>query len=204
MNNIITKFLSGAVGGAFDSAISSFPGVNIVWGALKGGVSNIRVKRAEEFIIFIQNEFNLDCFNDDYFVDGLAITFESFLKQRSDYKRKIIKNIFLGFSFNEDKEDFELERMYDIVNRISKKQIDLFTDLKNKNEIIISWKEFNEIKDYIENYDDYKYLEFLGLVGISQKIEISTMIGGSQLKEEEHVFISDFGDNFITFILKDD
>jgi hypothetical protein len=201
MDNKLTKFLSGALGGAFDATMSSFPGIAIAWGALKGGVSNIRTKRAEDFILFIQNNFNLNYFNDENFIDGLAITFDSFLKQRNKNKREIIKNIFLGFSGSENKEEFEIERMYDIVYRISEKQIRLFIEIKKQKKIVILSQEYGEIKNYNENYDEYKYLEFLGLVAINQEKNIKTMYGGSQIKEEEEVFITDFGSNFIRFIL---
>ena len=61
-------------------------------------------------------------------------------------------------------------------------------------------KSFNETSSYNENYDDYKYLEFLGLVRISYNREIQARYGGSTLKEEESVFVTDFGEEFIKYI----
>jgi len=200
MNNKVDKFLSGAIGGAFDATVSLFPGINIIWSAFKGGVSNIRTKRLEEFIYYIYDIVNLNSLNNESFVDGLAITFESFLKQRSEHKRTIIKNIFLGFNKSDCKEEFELERMYDVLNRINKTQLDLFIGLKDVDKKI-SWQQRKGIKDYDYNYDEYKYLEFLGLVSISQNRSIEVIYDDSFFLEEEIAFVNDFGNNFIEFVL---
>lgn len=200
MNNKVDKFLSGAIGGAFDATVSMFPGINIIWSAFRGGVSNIRTKRLEEFVYCIHDLVNLNSLKNESFVDGLAITFESFLKQRSERKRTIVKNIFLGFNKSDSKDEFELERMYDVLNRINKIQLDLFVNLKDVNKKI-SWQHRSGIKDYDYNYDEYKYLEFLGLISISQNRSIEVDYDNSFFLEEEIVFVNDFGSNFIEFVL---
>jgi hypothetical protein len=54
------------------------------------------------------------------------IVFESYIKERNKEKRNYIKNIFLDFTKStvEEKEKFELERLLDIVNRITLQEIE--------------------------------------------------------------------------------
>ncbi|MDD5071456.1 MAG: hypothetical protein PHQ42_01840 [Patescibacteria group bacterium] len=210
MDDAINKFITGAVGGAFDATISSFPGVSIIWGAIKGGVENVRKKRAEEFILFLQvNNIKESYFNDEQFVDGLGITFEQYLRQRSEYKRKLIQNVFLSFISSQNKINFELERFFEIINKISESQTHLLNNVfrehhKKKNSKGESIGSVVIMKNnyYDSSYDSYKYLEYLGLTTTTSDKEVITEYGESEFLETEHMYLSEFGKRFITFILK--
>lgn len=118
-SNKLTQFIKGGVGGAFDAAISSFPPTAIVWGAIKGGVNAIRTKRAEEFVVYVEQNLTVEQFQNEQIVDGVSLSFEAFVKQRNEEKRKIIREIFVDFTKSTDKESFELERLYRTTELIS-------------------------------------------------------------------------------------
>ncbi|MDP2683735.1 MAG: hypothetical protein Q8P20_01635 [bacterium] len=201
MNTKIQKFIRGSVGGAFDAVISSFPGVNIAWGAIKGGVAKVREKKAEEFILFLQNNTEIIDFNNEQFVDGLGLTFEQYLRQRDEQKRKIIQQIFLGFSNSKYMRNFELERMYDVLNKISFSHVHLLEKLK-KNKFIRIDADQREIVEF--DYDDIKYLEYLGLVNSDNKKEVEVETDQEEydvdFREHDIFRLSVFGEDFIEFV----
>lgn len=214
MDNKIKKFISGAVGGAFDSAMSIFSGVSIIWGAIKGGVGSIREKRAEEFILFLQKNINVSYFKNEQFIDGLGLTFEQYLKQRNEEKRKIIQNIFLGYIFSDDKINFELERMYNLLNQLSIHHFYILKKIQENKSVTITNSEWNAVES---DYDEIKYLQSLGLLSVEQEHEIENDIqteanndeyGGytsstdSFLDIKETYGLSVFGEDFIKFIKK--
>lgn len=65
------------------------------------------------------------------FKDWFLIIMESYLKERSEQKRKIIKDIFIWFTnvSKEEKEEFELERILDILSRITVSELDFLKHL---------------------------------------------------------------------------
>jgi hypothetical protein len=72
---------------------------------------------------------------DPQFQDGFVHSLEQYLKQRHEEKREIIKNIFLGYSESENKKEFELERMYDCVERIPLESLENLKKLKIVNSV---------------------------------------------------------------------
>ncbi len=124
--NRIKKFVIGGTYGAVDEAISMVPGANIVWAFVKGGkeaISSVAYARTEELLKFFEDNastlFNKELLQDEHFVTGLGITYEKFVRQRLQEKRKLYKQIFLNFAEQSNKEEFELERMYSVLESIS-------------------------------------------------------------------------------------
>lgn len=203
MDKIVKKFISGTVGGAFDAAMSSFPGIAIVWGAIKGGVASLKEERANEFILFIQNNILLENFRDEKFIDGLAITFENYLRQRVEFKRSVIKSVFLGFVNSNEKDNFELERYYDILNKINKKQVEILKLASKKDVVLAKLDLLNE--DYHNDYFDFKYLEFLGILSSYSDREVrefseESIFSGAKLCGEEKTCFTEFGLEFIKYV----
>ncbi len=68
------------------------------------------------------------------FKDWFLVVFETYLKERNDEKREIIKNIFLWFTKlpQDKKENYELERLLDISKKITFSEI-LFLKYINEN-----------------------------------------------------------------------
>jgi hypothetical protein len=220
----IEKIVKGALGGAIDSALSTTPALAIVWGAIKGGVNAIRKKRAEVFLNFAVSNINIEMFNNDQFVDGFSLTFEEYIKQRNEKKRKCIENIFLGFVDSKFDDNFEIERMYDLLNKINLSHAKLLKDIQS---VGVNGLEIYEDKkgeygiNMDKKHDDYneiKYLEYLGLVEITnyRELESEEELEGNRedgfretgkllysLKQIENAYLTNFGGKFINYLLHD-
>lgn len=206
---------AGAIG-ILDQVLSSQPYVNLIWGFFKEGSSALHVvkkKKIEELLVFVTehvHEFS-PLLEDEQFVDGLGITFDAYLKQRSEDKRRIMQSIFLGFSLDAERADFELERMFDVLSKLSALHIDLLKELSTKGEIEIQKNQY-----FNSHYDEIRYLESLGLASIYAQRDVqkemwaddegeqSYETGEFVLREKERATLSDFGDSFLSFIKASD
>jgi len=75
-----------------------------------------------KFIKFIKDNpeaFTATIVKTNEFKKGFVVTFGEYLKSRSRKKREIIQRIFLGFTTEKDKEDFQLEKLYSTLANIS-------------------------------------------------------------------------------------
>lgn len=95
--------------------------------------------KLNEFINILKENpwiFTEEIVKTEEFKDGFLVIMEWYLKERSAEKRKIIKNIFLGFTelSESEKNEFELEKLLEIVKNISTQEIDylkhLYYDVK--------------------------------------------------------------------------
>ena len=108
-----------------DQVFCMTPWINVIWWWMKNaieGSKNIRILRWIEFFEWIANpEFIKELEESEQALDWLAICFESYTKERSEEKRRIIKNVFLWFSelSGEEKEEFELEKFLNTTKYIN-------------------------------------------------------------------------------------
>lgn len=203
--------LKGAVGGALDATLSSFPPTAILWGAIKGGVSSIRTERAQIFVNYIENNFEVEMFEDEHFLDGVAVAFEYYVKQRLENKRQYIKNVFDDFALSEEKEYFELERLLEVVNQISVSQIEaLLAASKEKKLTLVEDNCFGNGIDE-ESYATYKSIEAFGVAVIQNYYAIEERSYDdmrdnpasrltSVLRNEEYVAVTDFGRQLLNYL----
>jgi len=196
---------------AIDMLVAIKPEFIPCWILVKGfygALFDIKQEEINNFVSFIRenNEiFTREILKTKDFRDGFVITFEEYLKQRNENKRKIIQNIFLGFTKNNVKECFELERMYDLLNKISEYQMSLINKVKKEKQIIIK----SNMRDVTKNnYEYLKYLEYLGILSCEKKGYVETDVSyedeeaDSNFYETEKFSLSVFGENFVKFILK--
>lgn len=216
-SNKLTQFIKGGLGGAFDAAVSSFPPTAVVWGAIKGGISATRTKRAEDFIICIEQNLTLEQFQDEQIIDGVSLSFEQFIKQRSEEKRKIIKEIFTDFTKSANKEGFELERLYRTTELISLDAIKFISFIYKEvwSDILTTYKTGDKraklsekLGDFFEKhnqntFDFYRqsYQEYvselinLGILS-TDGYKIVTRYNESRIE----FVVTDFGINFIRYL----
>ena len=103
---------------AIDMFLSSNPKWAVTWWMVKGLYGSLFAYQQEKINHLVQflND-NREFFSEEdvetaEFQEGFVITFENYLKQRGEKRRKIIEHIFLDFAVNVDKSKFELERLY--------------------------------------------------------------------------------------------
>lgn len=210
----IGEVIKGAVGSAIDIALSTHPVMAIAWGAIKAGANATRKERATELIVFVEQYCTVEQFNDPDFVDGIAITFEAFIRERNAEKRRMIQNIFLGFASAKDKESFELERLYETSKLISVSQLEAFTLFSEQKSIELLCDGRGKTFTH-ERIEDLRSLASLGLVTIDLQIDVEAedeMEGdgedGSQstgrlvpvMRKTEFTDITTFGAHFLSYI----
>jgi hypothetical protein len=157
------------------------------------------------------------------FQDGFVLILEKYIRERGSTKKEIIKNILLWFTqiSQEKKEKFKLEKILDILNRITETEISILNEIdkweideviKKKTSSIHCWDEF-----IAKEYHDLKYFESLGLIYIHLDTEVSE-IEEQEWDEEDWYFntgkfytkinnfeffeLSEFWDEFIKYIKK--
>lgn len=208
---IIIKNSSLAV---IDVILNNIPLLNSAWGlskALLGASMELRQKRALEWVEMIRDNpsiFSGDVLKDEVFQDGFVFLLEKFLRQRNEEKRKYIKNVFLDFAQSDEKIGFEIERIDDVINKITMRQVNLLKEVKKKTAMFhiphdTESVEIRRSSGYDPDYDHYKYLEFLGLIAVISEKKVHTKYGASELEESETLVITKFGEVFINYLLTD-
>jgi len=169
------------------AAVLVFSGNPLLAGVFFAGTNiykalvDINKDKVKEFQIFLEE--NIEVFTKTVvtskgFKEGLFITFEQYLKERSEEKRKIITDIFLDYSKLDEKSrvSFELERYYNALYIIS-----LDTLLFLIDEIEIEYKKNIKIIDGTKTSNDKArehYYECASL-GIIEIMFVATWGGGS-------------------------
>lgn len=88
------------------------------------------VNEIVEFIKEHPDEFRSDKVESKEFKKGFLMFTEQYLKQRLEQKKKILKKIFLSFTVHQEKSKFELERLNDIMLRISISALEFLVFIK--------------------------------------------------------------------------
>ncbi|MCX6807354.1 MAG: hypothetical protein NTZ80_00900 [Patescibacteria group bacterium] len=156
--------LTGAVGGI----LSCNPVSGFCWSIWKEGQDAKWKYRVEEFMDYVSKGLSADLLKDEQFQDGLAHLFKAFVQQRHKEKREYIKNIFTHFSYANDKANFELERLIDIVEKISINQVMILARIYNGD--FLSGKGIQELEILGMQYCDLKTLENLGIVLVGESV----------------------------------
>lgn len=175
-----------------------------------GSLFDLQQERINIFIEYIKKNketFTKEVVENLDFKDGFVITFQEYIKQRNENKRKIMQEIFLGFTKFKNKPNFQLERMYDILNKLSDYHIYLIKRLEKEDTIVIKGAEREA-----SAYEDLKYLEYMGIVTSENEKRVTTDIdqghadseieADSDIEEKDIFYFSVFGIGFVEFIKK--
>ena len=217
-----TDALKGLVG----ALCQTNPVTAVLWGLFQEQETAKWRYRVDEFLTYVSDgRFVKDLLEDEQFQDGLALAFRAYVQQRNEKKRDLIKKVFMGFAEEENKEDFELERIFDVIEKISFDQMKMLKKVsKDGTLLLISNNIFSKDID-VSVYAQAKYLESLGLLYIEFHSEAHMEEGiekmGSyadnasffandippmkkenivKLETSETLVSSDFGKEFIQYI----
>lgn len=177
-----------------EGIVSAVPGLNIAWGlskALLGAGMKLRQEKALEWVEMVKDNpsiFTEKILQDKHFQDGFVFGLEKYIRERSEEKRRIMKDTFLGFTEDKDKELFELEKMYHVLNILD------VDDLLVLRDIDIDRDDFHQI--YKEKPDKNENIHNLINVGILIP-DYSSRLGSIA---SPYVNVTDFGKIFIKFI----
>lgn len=126
LETMITQFGLPAVG----ALVTSYPEFLPAWILVSGYYGSyfaIYQNRINDFAIFIRDnrdKFVKEIVDSEMFRDGFVVTFEHYIKQRLEKKRRIIQRIFLGFTSSVDQSYFSLERLCSVADLISMESVE--------------------------------------------------------------------------------
>ncbi|MCX6733038.1 MAG: hypothetical protein NTV98_05880 [Candidatus Roizmanbacteria bacterium] len=109
----------------FSGLLVKYPGFQLAIQESIGLFGYYMALKQEEVNSFVQDlmkhpeVYRKEIIESKEFRDGFVIAFEHYLKARTEEKKQFIKNVLLGFAQSTDKKKFELERLQDIILRIS-------------------------------------------------------------------------------------
>lgn len=139
-----------------DQIVSKIPALNIAWGlsrAILGASMKLRQQRALEWVEMVRDNpsfFSKQVISDESFQDGFVVAIEKYLIERNEEKRRIFKNIFLGFAKADNKIIFPLEKFIHTLSQLSEGDIDVVKDIK-VDEKSQNYQIYGENNDKIEN-----------------------------------------------------
>ena len=135
MQNKDKKIMKKSALVVVDQIASNIPGLNIVLGlskALFGVGMELRQERVLEFVKMIQKNPSIfigEVLNDKDFQDGFVYSLEKYIRERNKEKRKVLHNIFLGFTKSKYKETYPLEKMIHTTTQLSGSDIKVLKDV---------------------------------------------------------------------------
>ncbi len=194
------------------------------WLCLALWQANIRYreKRALEWVENIRDNpliFTAELLDDENFQDGFVYLFQKYILERNKDKRKIVKNILLGFAKSDNRGEFELEKICNTLDRLSIEDIEILriwidgsieewdksqgvfpegyvspslNSLQIGKFILDDMKWMKAFSEIQYAYEKLRYLVSTGL--LTQEIPKSTYF------TDDNFTISIFGKNFVQFI----
>jgi hypothetical protein len=193
-DKIIAKDAALAV---VEEIVSKVPGLKLAYGlskALFGAGLKLRQKRVLEWVEMVRDNpsvFTKKVLSDDTFQDGFAVALEKYLVERNQEKRKVFRNIFLGFAKAENKEKFPLEKTCHTLSQLTELDIEVLRDVK--------------VEEYGENYQIYgnnsnRIDNIYNLIGLSLLLNTTGTRGGVDPRNSPFVKLSPFGREFIEYL----
>ncbi|OGC91824.1 hypothetical protein A2876_04660 [Candidatus Amesbacteria bacterium RIFCSPHIGHO2_01_FULL_48_32b] len=101
--------------------------------SLYGIYMELRPNETKEVVEFIKNhpnDFRREIVESEEFKKGFLLFADQYLKQRLETKKHVLREIFLGFTKDDDKQKFELERLNDCLMRITVQSLEYLLFLK--------------------------------------------------------------------------
>lgn len=102
---------------------------------LYGFYMAVKQEEVNEYVEFIKDhpqEFREEIVNSKEFRNGFVIAFQDYLRARTEAKKDVLKKILLGFAAEQDKNEFELERLDEVMIKISSQALTKLVFLKKE------------------------------------------------------------------------
>ena len=171
------------------------------WGLVKAVIGSViarRTAKAQEIVEMVdehKNIFTPEVLSDEEFQDGFVYEVERYLLERNGEKRRIAKNILMGFANAQDKNNFPLEKMSHTLSQLSELDIQTLRDVK--------------IDEHGKNYQIYgespnRAENVYNLVGAGILFDTTGSRIGHDPQNAPFVELSMFGKEFIKYILDEE
>lgn len=179
--------------------IASKLGLDIPWKlskALFGAGMKLRQKRALEWVEMVRDNpsiFTKEILSDECFQDGFVVALEKYLVERNEEKRKIFRNIFLGFAQAENKEKFPLEKFTHTLSQLGELDIEVLRNV--------------DVSQTGQNYQiyghNYNRIENIyNLIGLGLLLDVTGNRVGHNPEENPFVKPTFFCKEFVEYLKK--
>lgn len=180
-----------------DDIVVKVPWLDKSWSlsqAILGKGLELRKPRAVEWVEMIrdnQSVFTQAVLSDERFQDGFVVALEKYLVERNEEKRRIARNIFLGFAKASDKESFPLERFSHTLSQLNEIDIVVLRDTR--------------IDEQGENYQIYgnnanRTDNIYNLISLGLLLNTTGTRGGIDPRNSPFVKLSPFGRELIEYL----
>lgn len=186
--------------------------LSLAYGLIGAGIT-LRKDRFKEMVEYINNNASLftpAILEDPHFQDGFLYIIEKYIRERNENKRKMIKNVFFGYTKTKNKEEFPFERYCYTTEQLSIEDIKvlevLYTREKSQESTkqalteqetydkMVFQEEYRQIFGNKQDYlDNIKHLVNLGIL-----LEDSSSRRSSQ--QAPYVKLSLFGRCYINYL----
>ena len=153
----------------------------------------LRQERVLEFVEMIQKNPSIfigEILNDKNFQDGFVYSLEKYIRERNKEKRRILRNIFLGFTKSENKNIYPLEKMIHTTTQLSELDIEVLRDVDMTK---------TDYKNYqIYGNEDRNLESIFNLINLG--ILLSNTVSRLGPVNAPFVNISEFGKKYIKYL----
>lgn len=191
--------VDAAVAG-IDLSLGGLPLASGAWGlskALFGAGLQLRQKKALEWIDMVKNSpqmLNIQLLESEEFQDAFVMSLESYIKERSDDKRIILRAIFRDYSSANNPKLYPLERLYEITKQIT------FNDARNFSLIYSISAEDKHMKKVEIGFEHSESVLHLVSLGLLTQDTSPRYVNDSGTIQNPRVFVSGLGRMYKTFI----
>ena len=178
-----------------DAIVSAIPALNIAWGlskALYGAGLKLRQQKALEWVEMVRDNssvFTHELLIQEEFQDGFVFVLEKYIIERNEEKRKVFKNIFLGYASSSQKLLFPIEKYIHTLSQLNIGDINVLKDV--------------DVERVDRNYQIYGN-ESKNLSNIFTLINLGILHNDPSSRigpvDAPFVWISEFGKEFIKYI----
>jgi hypothetical protein len=183
-----------------DAIATSIPGIDIAYKLSKayfGRGMRLRQNKVLEWVEMVRDNphfFTEAILADEDFQDGFVVSLGKYMLERDERKRKIFRNIFMGFTKSDDKQVFPIEKFTHTLSQLSQ------TDILTLRDVDLNHSEDNNYQIYGNNANR-KY-NIHNLVNLGLLFDTTGTRGGYDPANSPFVRISPFGLEFVKYLIE--
>ena len=180
-------------------AIASRLGLDIPWKlskALFGAGMKLREQRALEWVEMVRDNpsiFTKQVLADEGFQDGFVFALEKYLVERNEEKRKIARNIFLGFAQAEDKAKFPIEKFAHTLSQLGELDIEVLRDV----DVLASGQNYQ-----VYEHDSKRVENIANLISLGLLLDVTGTRMGQGAEDPPYVKPTFFCKEFVRYLAK--
>ncbi len=190
----------GFLDGVVNTLEIRVPGISIPYNmckALYGAGMKLRENKVLEWVEMVRDNPTIiteQVLSDEKFQDGFVVALEKYLIERNEEKRRIFRNIFLGFADARDKDMFPLEKFVHTLSQLNEMDIQVLRDVK----VVEEGVDYKNYQVYGGNYDRIEYI--YNLIGVGLLSDVTNGRAGIHPDTSPFVKPTPFCKEFVKYL----